>query len=116
MDMKALFQAIDRKDTEGFVSFLTDDAEFVYANIEPVYGKDDIRKFVDQFFSSIKGLSHEILTQTVEQDRIVVEGTVTYIRNDGSTLQIPFADVFELEGRKIKSYRIYLDSSDLFTP
>jgi limonene-1,2-epoxide hydrolase len=39
---------------------------------------------------------------------------VTYTRHNGSSLSVPFANVFELKGDKIASYRIYIDNSALF--
>jgi hypothetical protein len=39
---------------------------------------------------------------------------VTYTRLDGSTLTVPFANVFVLKGAEIQSYRIYIDNSPLF--
>ena len=45
----------------------------------------------------------------------VCEGEVTYTRLDGSTLTVPFVNVFELSGAQIRSYRIYIDNGPLFS-
>jgi hypothetical protein len=42
------------------------------------------------------------------------EGEVTYIRPDGTTVTVPFANIFELRGTLIAVYRIFIDNSPLF--
>jgi ketosteroid isomerase-like protein len=47
---------------------------------------------------------------------VVVEGNVTYTRQDGSQLTLPFADVLETRDGKVSNYRIYIDIAPLFAP
>lgn len=111
--MKQLFAAIDRKDADGFVSFLTEDACFRFGNAPVVCNKKDIRNAVSAFLSNIKGLRHTILG-VWEQDNIVIcEGEVTYTRQNGSELTLPFADIFRMKQDLIADYRIFMDISCL---
>jgi hypothetical protein len=48
------------------------------------------------------------------EDAVICRGEVTYIRHDGSTLTVPFANVFRMDGDKVRDYRIYMDASALF--
>jgi hypothetical protein len=45
---------------------------------------------------------------------IAAHGFVTYTRRDGSTLRVPFANVFHLEGGLVTRYLIFIDNSALF--
>ena len=111
--LRDLFAAIDRKDTEAFVEFLTEDAKFRFGSSPPAVGSDAIAKAVGGFFQSIADLKHEIDRTIREGDTLVCEGSVTYTRHDGSTIALPFANVFELADEKIADYKIYMDIGPL---
>ncbi len=110
-----LFKAIDEMDSDKFVTFLTDDAEFRFGNAPAVLGKPAIREAVAGFFSSIKAISHKNINLWVHPDSIVYEGEVTYTRHDGSKLSIPFVNKFGMVGNKIKDYYIYIDITPLYS-
>lgn len=112
---RQLFTAIDKRDANGFVSFLTDNASFRFANAPAVSGKEGIRQAVRGFFAQIKGLSHRIDELWQQGNTVICEGEVVYIRLDGSRLTVPFVDIFRLEKGLIANYRIYIDISTLFS-
>ena len=109
-----LFAAIDRQDGAAFVAFLTEDAIFRFGSAPPVQGRDAVQAAVEGFFSSIAGLSHSVTATIGQGDTLVCEGEVTYERHDGSTISLPFCDVFEYDGDLISQYKIYLDIAPLF--
>ena len=109
-----LFAAIDAKDTERFLGFLTDEASFRFGSAPAVKGKEAIHSAVGGFFTSIAGLSHD-LTRSVEEDDVVVcEGEVTYTRHDATTITLPFVNVLEFDGELITVYKIYMDVGPLY--
>ncbi len=108
-----LFAAIDRKDADAFVSFLTEDASFRFANAPVIRNKKDIRNAVALFLSNIKGLRHRILGVWEQDDIIICEGEVIYTRHNGSELALPFVDTLRMKGDLIADYRIYMDISPL---
>ena len=111
--MKRLFAAIDNKDADGFVSFLSEDACFRFANAPVICNKKDIRNAVALFLSGIKSLRHSI-SGVWEQDNVVIcEGEVKYTRHNGSELALPFVDIFRMNGDLIADYRVYMDISAL---
>jgi len=95
--LRRLFTAIDAKDTETFVSCITEDGSFRFGSAPAVHGSEAIAEAVDGFFSTIAGLRHQITRTMADDDALFVEGTVTYTRHDGSEVTVPFADVFELD-------------------
>jgi ketosteroid isomerase-like protein len=113
--LKNLFEAIDRKDTDGFVSFLTEDACFRFANAPVIRGRKDIANAVGLFFSGIKSIRHRVVNVWKHDYTIICEGEVTYVRQNGSVLTLPFADVFRMQAGLISDYRIYMDISPLGT-
>lgn len=112
--LDALFNAIDAKDTETFLDFLTEDARFRFGSSDAIAGHNAIRQAVDGFFSSIAGSTHALTKTLRDDDTIFCEGTVTYHRHDGSDVTVPFTDVFELADEHIANYKIYIDLAPLF--
>ena len=113
-DMQDLFKAIDAFDTRKFASYLDDNANFRFANIPVVTGRNNIFDFVAGFFQGIKAISHKNLEFWELEGIRFVNGNVTYTRHDNSTLSVDFSNTFKLEGDKIKEYRIFIDNSELF--
>jgi ketosteroid isomerase-like protein len=109
-----LFKAVDAKDTDRFLRFLTDQASFRFGSAPPAIGKEAIRAAVDGFFSTIAA-SHHVLSRIVaDEDVIICEGEVTYTRHDASEISLPFANIFEFDGELISAYKIYADAGPLY--
>jgi limonene-1,2-epoxide hydrolase len=109
-----LFAAIDSKDTDTFLRFIRDDGVFRFGSVPGVQGHDAIREAVDGFFASIAGSRHSIKQSLREDGTMVFEGEVTYRRHNGSELTLPFANVFDLDGDLITTYKIYIDIGPLY--
>jgi ketosteroid isomerase-like protein len=111
-----LIAAIDARDADAFAAFIAGDGEFRFGNAAPVRGRAAIREAVAGFFKAIGGCRHRLLQTWTGPHTAVCEGEVTYTRLDGSTLTVPFVNVFELGRGGIRSYRIYIDNGPLFSP
>lgn len=110
-----LFAAIDARDAEAFCGFLDPEVAFAFGNLPTVHGAGPVREFVAGFFQSIAALRHRILdVWAVDGGPVIVRGEVTYTRLDGSVLTVPFANVFGMDGERVRDYRIYVDASALF--
>ena len=114
--VRQLFQAIDSMSPEAFVSFLTDDAEFRFGNYPSVYGRDAIAATVDAFWKSIGGSSHTYERHWVDGDHVALQARVTYTRQDGKVVEVPFANVFEMRDGRIARYLIHIDNTPVFAP
>ena len=113
-DIQDLFNAIDAFDTQKFATYLDEGADFHFANIPTVSGKNNIFEFVAGFFQGIKSIRHKNLEIWELEGIRFVNGNVTYTRHDNSTLSVDFSNTFKLNGDKIKEYRIFIDNSELF--
>jgi ketosteroid isomerase-like protein len=110
----ALSAALDGKQLENVLGFLTDDCIMIAGNGDPVKGKDQIGNVFESFFPAIKSTEHHVTDIFESGNSLVHRGTVTYTRLDHSQLTIPFCDVFKMEGDLIREYNIYIDWSELF--
>lgn len=113
-NMNDLIASIDTMDTPAFASHLHPDVEFRFGNAESVFGRDNAAAMVGGFFSSIKGIKHTMADMKVVDDLVVSHGHTTYTRHDGSTLTVPFADIFYMQDNLIKKYFIFVDTSELY--
>lgn len=112
--LQDLFAAIDARDAERFVGFLTEDAMFRFGSAPTVTGREQIANAVSEFFATIAGLRHTVSNSLANSTTLVCEGEVTYTRHDGSTVTLPFADAFELDDERISQYKIYMDIGPLY--
>ena len=108
-----VFRSIDSGDVDGFVQYLTGDVQFRAANNETILGREAVRENFKLLLSSIKAMHHIIDDTLVRDDSVVVHGTVTYTRLDGSALTVPFADIWTMEGEKIKKFLIFVDNTQI---
>jgi len=113
-DTGGLFAAIDANDAAAFVGFLTDDAVFRFGSAPAVRGRAAIQAAVDGFFATIAGYSHNVQNTLGSGSTLVCEGEVTYRRQDGSEITLPFTDILEYEDDLISHYKIYADISPLY--
>lgn len=113
--MHDLFRSIDSSDANAFASFLTEDVVLQFGNAEPIQGRDLVRDVIAGFFDSIHGLKHQLHAHWLQDDALICNGSVTYTRHDGSTLQVPFANILMRKGDLISKYMIYVDTSQLYS-
>ncbi|MES2765051.1 MAG: nuclear transport factor 2 family protein [Bacteroidota bacterium] len=111
-----LFNAIDTMNTDKFASFIAEDGTLTFGNNPSVTGRENIHAVIDGFFKAIAGISHKVQNVLEADGHVIMRGTSTYTRHDGSRLTTPFCNVFKMEGDKIKTYDIYIDLSQLFAP
>lgn len=113
--LKALFNAIDNKDSEAFAAFITESGTFKFGNMPVVTGRNNIKEFVKQFFDGIQGISHQISESWRTPNGVICHGTVTYIRHDQTELSVPFANILKVTADdQISEYLIFADVSELF--
>lgn len=114
LNTKEIFETIDRMDAKEFASFFTEDGLFRFGNAPTVKGRGEIIGAVEQFFASIKALSHRIIDQWSSEGVDIVEVEVTYTRHDDSQVDLTAACIFRLDGGQISDYRIYMDINPLY--
>ncbi|MFK4445362.1 ketosteroid isomerase-like protein [Caballeronia udeis] len=109
-----VYEAVDSMDEQRLAPFLTEGCIFVYANSDPVIGRENIAESSKHFMSSIGGIEHRLLDVWAFDDVIVSRLEVTYTRKDGSTLTVPAVTIWRMHATQIDDYRIYIDVAPLF--
>jgi ketosteroid isomerase-like protein len=110
-----LFKCIDSKASQGFTQYLSEDGVFCLGNSSEVHGRKPVMQTVEAFFKSIRGLHHTLEQIWNQRDTVISHGMVTYTRHDGSSLTVPFANIFTLSSDRVSCYLIFVDVSALYT-
>ncbi|ROS01303.1 SnoaL-like protein [Sinobacterium caligoides] len=113
LNAEQIIAAVDSGDPNLYAKLLTDNSVFRFANYPPVKGKPDIFSAQSDFYASVKSTKHEIIRVWQDNETIVADMLVTYVRHDGSTITLPVVDIFEIEDNKISATLIYMDINPL---
>ena len=112
--LTGLHKTIDGMDPEGFASYIKEDGQFRFGNMEPVVGRKAIEDAVRYFWTTIKGSQHKIVNAWRNDDFITWQGEVLYTRLDEKQVTVKFVNIFRMEGDKIAEYLIYIDNSPVY--
>lgn len=112
--LKNLYTTIDKMDAYAFADFISPNGEFIFGNIPSIVGRENIAVFVDNFFKSIKALKHEPSDFVIERDKVISWGMVTYTRHNDTDLTVKFCNIFLMDGDLIRTYDIFIDTSQLY--
>jgi catechol 2,3-dioxygenase-like lactoylglutathione lyase family enzyme/ketosteroid isomerase-like protein len=114
--VKRLFSRGEAFDSEGFITFFTNNPVYQFGNFDVCLDKQSIKKSADAFFSQIDAVYHEIKMMWEVGEAVFVEMDVLYWRKDGSMVSLPCFDIFRVEGDKFSELRIFMDVNPVFDP
>jgi ketosteroid isomerase-like protein len=113
-----VFEAIDEMKAEAYASYFAEDASFRFGNAEPIVGRQTIRDAMVVFFSTIKGLRHEVVGvwegEWAQGDVYSVETEVTYTRTDDEVVSLPATSTMRMNDDLIQDWRIFADISPVY--
>ncbi len=115
-DVAPIFADIDAMDADKFISHLTPDVRFRFANADPVTGRAAVKEGVEGFWATIDGLTHHILNSWDFGDTTIVQIDVEYRRKDGKTVTTPNADILIFQGDLVSDWQIYIDVTPVYAP
>jgi uncharacterized protein len=105
--VETYMEAFRRTDRAQILACLTDDVEWEIPGLFVVRGKDEFAKhIVDDGFEGRPDITVNRLTEG--EDRVVAEGTVRAPKQDGTSLNLAYCDVFEMEHGRIRKLISYL--------
>jgi ketosteroid isomerase-like protein len=113
-DVASIFADIDAFDPDKFVTHLTPEARFRFANADPVTGRAAVKEAIAGFFTTIDGLTHHVKNVWEFGDTVIVQIDVEYRRKDGKTVTVPNADILIYDGDLVRDWQIYIDVAPVF--
>ncbi len=112
--VKDYYNAVDSMDMERYLAFHTDDIRFRFGSTPTTTGKEPVREGLNQLWSALESLHHEMSGVWQIDDVTIVEADVTYTRKDGKVVVLPAATILRREGDLVKDIRINMDINPLF--
>lgn len=111
----SVFAVADQKDADGFASAFAEDAVLRFGNAEPLVGREQIRQAMNDLFSAIAGIHHEIVNEWRVDDTVIVEVSVTYDRLDGKSVTVPATSIWRVTDGEIADKRICIDQAPVWS-
>jgi limonene-1,2-epoxide hydrolase len=108
-----LFEALK---IDEAMMFFTSDATYRFGNAPKVFGREAIRESsYSTHMDQITGIDFKIMQLIEQGNTVVAELEITYTLHNSQSVVLPCTDIFELENGQVKSFRIYMDPSPLFS-
>ena len=99
-----------RMNIDELLGFFTDDAVYHNIPMEPARGKAAIRAVIHTLIlSAAKSLHFKVLHSASAGNIVFNERIDVFDLNNGKTVSLPVAGVFEVTGSKISAWRDYFD-------
>jgi hypothetical protein len=112
---REVFRRVDRFNPADFAGLFAQDGRLVFANGDPMIGPAAVDAGVSAFFTTIKGLRHEIVNEWHSHGATVLELSVTYDRLDGKQVTIPVVTIYRRrEDGLIDDYRVFFDLAPVY--
>lgn len=111
----AFFRDADRLHLPTLMNWFGDDIDLRIANMPPIHGREGAEQAFEQFWSTLKGMSHEREQLVVDGDCAFQGSIVTYTRLDGKAVPMPVASHLRRRGEgRLNRLWIYIDLAPLF--
>lgn len=106
---KAILQkanaAIDRGDTEGFLSHCTDDIEWTTVGDKTLKGKEAVRRWMATAYAEPP--KYTITNLIAEGDFVVALGDITIKDGDGQAANHSYCDVWRFRGDQMAELNVF---------
>jgi len=110
-----VFGIVDAADPEAFARLFTPDGRLTFGNGPAMVGHEAIIGGCTYFYTTITGLTHQILHEWNVGDDHVVELVVTYTRLDGGTVDVPCVSIWATDAQGlITDYRVFFDLAPVY--
>lgn len=107
---RSVFDVVDAMDLNAVAALFAEDATMVFANGEPMVGREAVVAGNTAFMSTIKGLRHRLLNEWRVGATTIAETEVTYSRVDGKEVTLPAVSIWSTrEDGLIVEYRVFVD-------
>jgi hypothetical protein len=110
-----VFKGIDSMQSAAFAKLFAPEGQIVFGNAEPIVGPAAIEAGAVSFYSTIKGLHHDVVQEWNNGPDTILELKVTYDRHDGEAVTIPVVTIWTVgdDGLFVK-YRIFFDLAPVY--
>ncbi len=113
--VNAMFAADARKDIAAVLAVLHPEVHFRFGSAPPIRGHAAVRALIEPLFAQVASIEHRLRHIWVDGARIAVAAEVTFARNDGRNVTLPYVNTLVLDEAAVATeYLIHIDPSPLF--
>lgn len=110
-----VFGLVDAQDAGAVAGLFAADGSITFGNNPPLVGAPQIEAGIKGFYSTIDGLSHDVVQEWNVDGDSIVELRVTYTRLDGAKVTIPCVSIWNRgPDGLITTYRVYFDLAPVY--
>ena len=95
-------------DAARLAGYFCDDGSYHNMPSQPITGKENVEKFIEQFLSNWTETDWDIINITEQGETVFCE-RLDRTKTQRGNVDLPCFGVFEMEGGKIKVWRDYFD-------
>lgn len=106
--IREFIAAWSRLDADELAAFFTEDGVYYNIPVQPVGGRDNVRKFIAEFSSTWTETHWDIRTIVASGDVVIAE-RLDRTRTRAGDVDLPCVGVFEMQDGKIREWRDYFD-------
>ena len=106
--IREFIEAWSRLDANELADYFTEDGVYFNVPVQPVGGRDNVRKFIRDFIATWNETQWDVRT-IVATDDVVVAERVDRIYTTAGDVDLPCVGVFEMQGGRIREWRDYFD-------
>jgi limonene-1,2-epoxide hydrolase len=109
--LAAIMRANEERNTDAFLSHLTDDVEYHYhVSSRPLLGKDWVRKFINKYRTYTADVLWRVDRTAENENCLFVEGCEEYTdTRTGKRVAHPYMGILEFRGDKVAKWRDYFE-------
>ena len=104
----AMIDAIERKDLDAAVGYMSDDIEYDNVPMGKVFGPDGVRQALEPFLARYGSVEWRILHQ-VASDDVVMNERIDRFEASTGWVEIAVVGLFEVVDGKVRLWRDYFD-------
>jgi ketosteroid isomerase-like protein len=113
--VRRMFEAGESMNVNNFVKFYADNATYQFGNFPVAHGPQGIVDSSQGFLSKVAKVVHHIDNLwEIDDETVVCEMTVTYVRHDGKSFTLPCCDTIKIKDGKVEALKIYMDITPVF--
>jgi ketosteroid isomerase-like protein len=112
---RKMLKAGESMNVENFAKFYTKDTLYQFSNFPVAYGLQGICDSLQLFLDKVEAVYHDIRAIWEQDNTVICQMDVTYIRHDGKVFTLPCCDTIRFAGDKIQELRIYIDITPIFS-
>jgi len=106
--INAMISAIEAKDVDAAVAFMSDDISYENMPMKPMTGRSMVAKELQGFLAPAQEVDWQIVSE-IERDDMVFNERLDRFKINDQWLELPIAGVFKVRDDKIVLWRDYFD-------